>query len=147
MPSLHNHQTTGQSFLEVLVVFAITAIVGATAALSLQALTAKRALQKDLQAVVSTLEQTSLCAAEFSHDMTVQINPGRLDRISDLGPPCEGNSFAFSPNTKIEAETLPLVVSFYSSGVVSPASLRLKDRGQSCAIRVSLRGRVTWSCP
>lgn len=130
----------GLSLLEILVSLSL---LGLFAMLSLPHLVGLKAssLQRETAQLAAKIERAIINAGSSHQLYTLKVNDNvlvayRNDSIVE--------KMILKAGTVVSGPTAG--IKFYPSGVASPATLLISREAQQCAIKISLRGRVTTSC-
>ncbi len=136
----------GHTLLELLIAVSITAAVFLAAAVSAKE-GRSLAVRRRAQQFAARLQAIGLLALQTQEDLEVELRPDGY-RLSKRSSPAETLAAESFPSNlrlaPLSAERS--VLRFFSSGIASPASLRLSDNACACTITISLRGRISVQC-
>ena len=133
----------GSSIIELIAYLALSTIVFTLSIPAIRSARLNGALKKEVLILTHNLESMSLRALNESSDITILATSdsyqGSLnDKIIFFRRLPEQFTLSFSNQTG--------ELSFYASGVASPVTITLSDGSQSCAVKVSLRSRISTVC-
>ena len=133
------------SLIDLMVALAIATVLMAASWPSLIGLTSNKDLRIEANKLETTIEDLILKSSQAESDLSLILYSQRYQIVkSSSGETVESTSL--KPSVSIALEDENKEISFYSSGVNSPASIILKSKGRECRVILSLRGRVRTSC-
>lgn len=142
-------QQSGLSLIGLMIALMLSALLLSISVPKLNAFGAsKRAIKTEALRLKDLLEELSLQASLNQSDVRLSYKPDSYLAEMQLDLSWKTiESRSLNPRLHFElGNKLDDVINFYASGVNSPATLLLKSAEQECAIKISLRGRVTLIC-
>ena len=135
----------GFSLLELLVALAFLMLLVGISAPSIASLRGKSKLQREAERLRSTLTALSLRAVQQEDDAMLLVNKESYTARFSKTPKRRALFREIIPPVKLLSSSRE-IITFYKSGVATPATFELGDGASRCTLRLSLRGRVASSC-
>lgn len=137
----------GLSTLELLIWILITTALVAIALPALAALSEEETVRLEAERIHSALHESKTQAEAFDRKVVMTVEPHGAAAFWDSRQ--GGRLLLLRVNNRVTlrvSSSKPNEVTFFRTGVVTPATVLVLGTRANCTLKISLRGRITKSC-
>ena len=139
------HTDRGFYSIELISCLVVTGILMAIAIPRFMSTLKRRELKTEAEALKDTTEHLIAQARQTSTKLSLLVSRESYAYTSLHGETPQQVVHLFKSGI-VSNKNDPHTISFYPSGVTSPAAVTLTEGSYSCTVTLSLRGRITVSC-
>lgn len=142
---MRKHLSLGFTLPELLTALCLVMLLVGLSAPSIASLRNRSRLQREAERLRSAIVSLSIRAVQQEDDaLLTLLKDSYTGRFSKF-PKRRALHREVTPPVKLISSSRD-VITFYRTGVATPATIELGDGASRCTLRLSLRGRITSSC-
>ncbi|MDZ4784793.1 MAG: type II secretion system protein [bacterium] len=145
MKILSINKNRGFSLLEISIALVFSSLFLAISVPSLARLKDTNLIKKEAHLIKVALENTSILSTRENREYSFELFNDKF-QIRNSNNKKLKLTYKFKEGVSLDLNTPIQIIEFYSSGVVTPKTIKLKTENLSCKITISLRARVKVIC-